>query len=494
MSNKRRARRSERMHTSDDERARIRCRRRRRRNRLFHASLDTGIAQRLAKGSSDGSADTETALDYLENACCGDNSSSGEEMDVAKKLSSLNVNVEDGFSRFHDDWPALCDMKSIPGGVLSESEAISGSVSWRAGRKKRRKCRTTKASEVRFRQKRKLPPSDIALADGVGKKWKKMSPFVSCSLESTDSYTQDDPYFSVLDRGQSENGQFTHSQSATVTQKLSDTETLSIGMFPTLTEKAVAHFACRLRVKNAISISQCPTKSTCLRRRCLDQANSSDDDSVFVNPPSPQPDMSAGSLAMLCSFSNFTLPDVENENLMCSCPDENEMSDGSIEKGRSSSSSSLSDHEQTADEKGRDGDDEESSFEHSARVIPWWDKEMSAAMSSEDDEEFQDLMDSAQSLLITRPCVNSTSYVPQTRHMRVSTECLSRKKGRSLSPPTNLPFCASISRPLPHSNIGNQILRSMGWVPGCGLGARSDGILEPVMPIRRPKGRGLGHS
>ncbi|KAJ8045419.1 G patch domain-containing protein 2 [Holothuria leucospilota] len=47
--------------------------------------------------------------------------------------------------------------------------------------------------------------------------------------------------------------------------------------------------------------------------------------------------------------------------------------------------------------------------------------------------------------------------------------------------------------PIPESNIGNQMLQSMGWKPGTGLGAEGLGTREPVQVFIRPKNRGLGH-
>lgn len=38
------------------------------------------------------------------------------------------------------------------------------------------------------------------------------------------------------------------------------------------------------------------------------------------------------------------------------------------------------------------------------------------------------------------------------------------------------------------------MLRGMGWEPGMGLGAQSNGIQEPIVTHIRPKYVGLGHS
>jgi hypothetical protein len=52
----------------------------------------------------------------------------------------------------------------------------------------------------------------------------------------------------------------------------------------------------------------------------------------------------------------------------------------------------------------------------------------------------------------------------------------------------------SSAPPIPESNVGNQMLRGMGWEPGTGLGAQSNGIQEPIMTSIRPKYVGLGHN
>ena len=48
------------------------------------------------------------------------------------------------------------------------------------------------------------------------------------------------------------------------------------------------------------------------------------------------------------------------------------------------------------------------------------------------------------------------------------------------------------SVPLPESNIGNQLLRGLGWQEGRGLGVTQSGITEPVIAEQRKGRRGLG--
>lgn len=51
-----------------------------------------------------------------------------------------------------------------------------------------------------------------------------------------------------------------------------------------------------------------------------------------------------------------------------------------------------------------------------------------------------------------------------------------------------------IDLPIADSNLGNQMLRGMGWKPGQGLGKDSSGQLLPIKAVKRPRNLGLGHS
>lgn len=68
------------------------------------------------------------------------------------------------------------------------------------------------------------------------------------------------------------------------------------------------------------------------------------------------------------------------------------------------------------------------------------------------------------------------------------------KKRRKMPQPMEL--VGAGASPIPDSNIGNTMLRNMGWEPGKGLGAHSSGITEPVPAAIRPRyqGLGLGHA
>lgn len=48
--------------------------------------------------------------------------------------------------------------------------------------------------------------------------------------------------------------------------------------------------------------------------------------------------------------------------------------------------------------------------------------------------------------------------------------------------------------PIPETNVGNQMLRSMGWIPGTGLGRDGTGIIKPISANKRPRNQGLGYS
>ncbi len=51
---------------------------------------------------------------------------------------------------------------------------------------------------------------------------------------------------------------------------------------------------------------------------------------------------------------------------------------------------------------------------------------------------------------------------------------------------------ASLAAPIPGSNKGSLMLRSMGWRAGNGLGARRQGITEPVPLNLGQRRQGLG--
>ena len=47
------------------------------------------------------------------------------------------------------------------------------------------------------------------------------------------------------------------------------------------------------------------------------------------------------------------------------------------------------------------------------------------------------------------------------------------------------------AEPIPEDNKGQQMLRTMGWIPGTGLGRTESGITNPVLAYVRPKRKGL---
>ena len=51
-----------------------------------------------------------------------------------------------------------------------------------------------------------------------------------------------------------------------------------------------------------------------------------------------------------------------------------------------------------------------------------------------------------------------------------------------------------IDLPIADSNLGNQMLRGMGWKPGQGLGKDSSGQLLPIKAVKRPRNLGWGHA
>ena len=49
------------------------------------------------------------------------------------------------------------------------------------------------------------------------------------------------------------------------------------------------------------------------------------------------------------------------------------------------------------------------------------------------------------------------------------------------------------AQPIGASNLGHQLLQSLGWVPGSGLGPGGNGIRDPVHAVMRRTKQGLGH-
>lgn len=52
---------------------------------------------------------------------------------------------------------------------------------------------------------------------------------------------------------------------------------------------------------------------------------------------------------------------------------------------------------------------------------------------------------------------------------------------------------AEKANPIAESNIGNQLLRKLGWSPGKGLGSNQDGIINPIDAVYKSSKKGLGH-
>lgn len=48
-------------------------------------------------------------------------------------------------------------------------------------------------------------------------------------------------------------------------------------------------------------------------------------------------------------------------------------------------------------------------------------------------------------------------------------------------------------QPIGAGNVGHQLLQSMGWVPGSGLGPNGNGIRDPIHAVMRRSKQGLGH-
>ena len=64
-------------------------------------------------------------------------------------------------------------------------------------------------------------------------------------------------------------------------------------------------------------------------------------------------------------------------------------------------------------------------------------------------------------------------------------------KGQSAKPKAGS-IVAHGAMPIDADNIGNKLLRKMGWLPGAGLGPSEKGVKEPLAVVYKPDKRGIG--
>eukprot|EP00112_Aurelia_sp_Birch-Aquarium-sp1_P015528 Seg3449.3 transcript_id=Seg3449.3/GoldUCD/mRNA.D3Y31 product="G patch domain-containing protein 2" protein_id=Seg3449.3/GoldUCD/D3Y31 len=81
----------------------------------------------------------------------------------------------------------------------------------------------------------------------------------------------------------------------------------------------------------------------------------------------------------------------------------------------------------------------------------------------------------------------------ETRKSRPLATTSQRYSSKRRKTTTTEGFSTENANPIPENNVGNQMLRSMGWIPGTGLGRDGAGILKPVSACKRPKKLGLGY-
>ncbi|XP_065912472.1 G patch domain-containing protein 2-like [Dysidea avara] len=283
------------------------------------------------------------------------------------------------------------------------------------------------------------------------------------------------------------------------------------------------------------------------------------------------------------SRTNTQTPnDIEME-----CSSDDEWEDMPVDQCDLSSDSELS---ETADEQGRDGDDEESSYEQAITIKnKWWENQHSDSDDmclSDDEKVFQKVLTGSFQHMSTESKMNykeqvftefkipsrvrlrdihsskqkprrSTSkshlhsanpvdineriksFVGCSGHQELRLPLLTRRvysiivkladlynlqysiDGGMQSPvisltlsktsTTKLPSASEVKSllcsdsltsapivvggdapPLGEANIGSRMLQGMGWTPGTGLGPHSNGIVDPVTAVRRPKLSGLG--
>ncbi|XP_070181736.1 G patch domain-containing protein 2-like isoform X2 [Littorina saxatilis] len=207
-------------------------------------------------------------------------------------------------------------------------------------------------------------------------------------------------------------------------------------------------------------------------------------------------------------------------------------------------SSSLSSSEFDSDvynnkEEGREADDEQSDFFHEPDpvcdvpdIAGWWDKDAAFDGSmAATQKEFDTLLSGALSNMSMTSQKNfrqrvdkmiARAEMPRYTMMRFLQErerwnslqggpagphfspgaswnsgCNSQsgdyKRLRQTPPPVEEGFVGVNASPIPDTNIGNQMLQSMGWTPGSGLGAEGDGRKDPVVAYRRRGRKGLGY-
>ena len=58
--------------------------------------------------------------------------------------------------------------------------------------------------------------------------------------------------------------------------------------------------------------------------------------------------------------------------------------------------------------------------------------------------------------------------------------------------PKAVSIVANDAAPIDADNVGNRLLRNMGWMPGAGLGKQEKGQVEPLKVIYKPDKRGIG--
>ncbi|XP_048392617.1 G patch domain-containing protein 2-like isoform X2 [Stegostoma tigrinum] len=213
-----------------------------------------------------------------------------------------------------------------------------------------------------------------------------------------------------------------------------------------------------------------------------------------------------------------------------------------------SSSLSSSDAGLFTNDEGRQGDDEQSDWFLEgesggacgiAGIIPWWEQDDALELETElPDPVFESILTGTFPLMsktaqrgfqarltrlsgmanrngrkesrkisteINTPGSGSNerlSHVSQNPHnqeqksIHFGSLCTGDIKRRRKAAPHPGPSTAGIvgenAQPIPETNIGNQMLQSMGWIPGTGLGPDGKGLAEPIRALRRPKGVGLG--
>lgn len=91
--------------------------------------------------------------------------------------------------------------------------------------------------------------------------------------------------------------------------------------------------------------------------------------------------------------------------------------------------------------------------------------------------------------------LNASAFVEKSSKSPIKT---GSPRSQIKSPSSSKPYreeaiIAEKANPIAESNIGNQLLRKLGWSPGKGLGTNQEGIVNPIDAVFKSSKKGLGN-